>query len=125
MMSTLYLHVSIISKALIFVTRSCGLCFTERSRFLLCVAFWAGVIWIYNAVTFMPMDMFKLAIRYALSGKAWGTLLEHKIAFTAKKDCMREEQEAQWAMVQRSLHGLQMLEETGDSRRPPRAHQLP
>lgn len=57
---------------------------------------WAGVIWIYNAVTYMPMDMFKLAIRYALSGKAWGTLLEHKIAFTAKKDCMREEQEAQW-----------------------------
>jgi H+-transporting ATPase len=23
---------------------------------------WAGVIWIYNVVTFLPMDMFKLAI---------------------------------------------------------------
>jgi H+-transporting ATPase len=172
MMSALYLQVSIISQALIFVTRSRGLCFTERPGFLLCVAFvvaqivsphhmlcpvlscpvlscivlcsccrsmsclqiatlvaviptigfahirgvgwgWAGVIWLYSVVTFLPLDAFKLAIRYALSGRAWDTLFEHKIAFTTKKDYGREEREAQWATAQRTLHGLQTPELAG------------
>ncbi|CAD6247111.1 unnamed protein product [Miscanthus lutarioriparius] len=140
MMSALYLQVSIISQALIFVTRSRGLCFTELPGFLLCVAFvvaqiiatlvaviptigfahirgigwgWAGVIWLYSVVTFLPLDVFKFAIRYALSGKAWDTLFEHKIAFTTKKDYGREEREAQWATAQRTLHGLQMPELAG------------
>jgi hypothetical protein len=39
MMSALYLQVSIISQALIFVTRSRSWCFTERPGFLLCFAF--------------------------------------------------------------------------------------
>jgi H+-transporting ATPase len=39
MMSALYLQVSIISQALIFVTRSRSWCFTERPGFLLCAAF--------------------------------------------------------------------------------------
>lgn len=140
MMSALYLQVSIISQALIFVTRSRGLCFTERPGFLLCVAFvvaqiiatlvaviptigfahirgigwgWAGVIWLYSVVTFLPLDVFKFAIRYALSGKAWDTLFDHKIAFTTKKDYGREEREAQWATAQRTLHGLQTPELAG------------
>ncbi|CAD6265800.1 unnamed protein product [Miscanthus lutarioriparius] len=140
MMSALYLQVSIISQALIFVTRSRGLSFTERPGFLLCVAFvvaqiiatliaviptigfahirgigwgWAGVIWLYSAVTFLPLDVFKFAIRYALSGKAWDTVFEHKIAFTTKKDYGREEREAQWATAQRTLHGLQTPELAG------------
>ncbi|AQK52114.1 ATPase 2 plasma membrane-type [Zea mays] len=140
MMSALYLQVSVISQALIFVTRSRGLCFTERPGFLLCVAFvvaqiiatlvaviptigfahirgvgwgWAGVIWLYSVVTFLPLDAFKLAIRYALSGRAWDTLFEHKIAFTTKKDYGREEREAQWATAQRTLHGLQTPELAG------------
>ncbi|CAO2185907.1 unnamed protein product [Urochloa humidicola] len=39
MMSALYLQVSIISQALIFVTRSLGSCFTEMPGLLLCAAF--------------------------------------------------------------------------------------
>ncbi|KAJ8512852.1 hypothetical protein OPV22_003286 [Ensete ventricosum] len=71
---------------------------------------WAGVIWLYSFVTFAPLDLFKFFIRYILSGKAWDNLLEKKIAFTTKKDYGREEREAQWAMAQRTLHGLQTPE---------------
>uniref|UniRef100_A0A0E0LSS0 Plasma membrane ATPase n=1 Tax=Oryza punctata TaxID=4537 RepID=A0A0E0LSS0_ORYPU len=140
MMSALYLQVSIISQALIFVTRSRSWCFVERPGMMLCAAFviaqiiatlltvyatfgfahikgvgwgWAGVIWLYSIVTFLPLDLFKFAVRYALSGRAWDTLIEHKIAFTSKKDYGRGEREAQWATAQRTLHGLQ-TPETGD-----------
>jgi H+-transporting ATPase len=40
---------------------------------------WAGVIWLYSLVTFIPLDLFKFGIRYALSGKAWDTLFENKV----------------------------------------------
>nr|CAB3497187.1 unnamed protein product [Digitaria exilis] len=139
MMSALYLQVSIISQALIFVTRSRSWCFVERPGFMLCAAFviaqiiatviavyanftfakihaigwgWAGVIWLYSFVTFMPLDLFKFAIRYVLSGRAWNNV-QNKTAFTTKKNYGREEREAQWAMTQRSLHGLP--EQTGRS----------
>ncbi|CAL9152512.1 unnamed protein product [Musa hybrid cultivar] len=134
MMAALYLQVSIVSQALIFVTRSRSWCFVERPGLLLVTAFviaqlvatviavyanwgfarikgigwgWAGVIWLYSIVFFFPLDCFKFAIRYILSGKAWDNLLENKTAFTTKKDYGREEREAQWAMAQRTLHGLQ------------------
>ncbi|CAJ2674851.1 unnamed protein product [Trifolium pratense] len=134
MMAALYLQVSIISQALIFVTRSRNWSFFERPGLLLLAAFfiaqliatviavyahwefarikgmgwgWAGVIWLYSLVTYFPLDLLKIAIRYILSGKAWDNLLENKTAFTTKKDYGREEREAQWAAAQRSLHGLQ------------------
>ncbi|KAG1364459.1 Plasma membrane ATPase [Cocos nucifera] len=134
MMAALYLQVSIVSQALIFVTRSRSWCFVERPGLLLVSAFliaqlvatliavyanwgfarikgigwgWAGVIWLYSIVFFVPLDWFKFAIRYILSGKAWDNLLERKTAFTTKKDYGREEREAQWALAQRTLHGLQ------------------
>jgi len=66
---------------------------------------WAGVIWLYSLVTFVPLDLFKFAIRYVLSGRAWNNLLQNKTAFTTK-NYGREEREAQWATTQRSLHGL-------------------
>uniref|UniRef100_A0A0D9X5Q5 Plasma membrane ATPase n=1 Tax=Leersia perrieri TaxID=77586 RepID=A0A0D9X5Q5_9ORYZ len=133
MMSALYLQVSIISQALIFVTRTRSWFFSERPGVWLLVAFvvaqiiatcftvylhapfthmagigwgWAGVIWIYSIVTFIPLDFFKFAVRYALSGRAWDTVIDQKIAFTGKKDYGRGEREAQWAMAQRTLHGL-------------------
>ncbi|MQM20950.1 hypothetical protein Taro_053980 [Colocasia esculenta] len=134
MMAALYLQVSIVSQALIFVTRSRSWCFVERPGLLLVSAFiiaqlvataiavyanwgfarikgigwgWAGVIWLYSVVFFFPLDWIKFAIRYILSGKAWDNLLENKIAFTTKKDYGIEEREAQWATAQRTLHGLQ------------------
>ncbi|CAL0323206.1 unnamed protein product [Lupinus luteus] len=134
MMAALYLQVSIISQALIFVTRSRSWSFAERPGLLLLGAFliaqlvatfiavyanwefarikgmgwgWAGVIWLYSLVTYIPLDLLKFAIRYILSGKAWDNLLENKTAFTTKKDYGKEEREAQWAAAQRTLHGLQ------------------
>ncbi|XP_024972561.1 ATPase 9, plasma membrane-type isoform X2 [Cynara cardunculus var. scolymus] len=134
LMSALYLQVSIISQALIFVTRSRSWSFVERPGFLLCFAFlvaqliatliavyadwefarvkgigwgWAGVIWLYSIVFYFPLDIFKFIIRYALSGKAWDNMLQNKTAFTTKKDYGRGEREAQWATAQRTLHGLQ------------------
>lgn len=80
-MSALYLQGSIISQALISVTRSRCWCFTDRPGYLLCTVFinaqiaatliavlwnfefarirgigwgWAGVIWPYSVVTFAP-----------------------------------------------------------------------
>ncbi|XP_022750389.1 plasma membrane ATPase 4-like isoform X2 [Durio zibethinus] len=134
MMAALYLQVSIVSQALIFVTRSRSWSYFERPGLLLVGAFivaqlvatliavyanwgfarikgmgwgWAGVIWLYSVVTYIPLDLIKFAIRYILSGKAWDNLLENKTAFTTKKDYGKEEREAQWAAAQRTLHGLQ------------------
>ncbi|PON92362.1 P-type ATPase, subfamily IIIA [Trema orientale] len=139
MMAALYLQVSIVSQALIFVTRSRSWSFVERPGLLLVTAFfiaqlvatliavyanwefarikgidwgWAGVIWLYSIVFYMPLDLMKFAIRYILSGKAWLNLLENKTAFTTKKDYGKEEREAQWALAQRTLHGLQPPEAT-------------
>lgn len=132
--AALYLQVSIVSQALIFVTRSRSWSFVERPGALLMIAFiaaqlvatliavyanwgfarihgigwgWAGVIWIYSIVFYLPLDIFKFCIRYALTGKAWDNLLQNKTAFTTKKDYGRGEREAQWALAQRTLHGLQ------------------
>ncbi|KAL1085110.1 hypothetical protein V6Z11_D08G028000 [Gossypium hirsutum] len=134
MMGALYLQVSIVSQALIFVTRSRSWSYAERPGLLLVTAFiiaqlvatliavyanwgfarikgigwgWAGVIWLYSIVFYVPLDIMKFAIRYILSGKAWLNLLENKTAFTTKKDYGKEEREAQWALAQRTLHGLQ------------------
>ncbi|CAN0877037.1 Plasma membrane ATPase [Linum grandiflorum] len=138
MMSALYLQVSIVSQALIFVTRSRSWSFVERPGMYLMVAFaaaqlvatliavyanwgfariqgigwgWAGVVWLYSIVFYFPLDILKFFTRYVLSGKAWTNMLENKTAFTTKKDYGKEEREAQWALAQRTLHGLQPPQE--------------
>nr|CAD1841818.1 unnamed protein product [Ananas comosus var. bracteatus] len=132
--SAVYLQVSTISQALIFVTRSRSWSFVERPGLLLVTAFfvaqliatliavyadwgfaaikgigwgWAGVIWLYNIIFYFPLDIIKFLIRYALSGKAWDLVIEQRIAFTRKKDFGKEARELQWAHAQRTLHGLQ------------------
>ncbi|XXG64619.1 hypothetical protein AAC387_Pa05g2522 [Persea americana] len=93
--AALYLQVSIVSQALIFVTRSRSWSFIERPGFLLVSAFLAAQL----VATIIAV--------YALSGKAWNNMLDNKTAFTSKKDYGRGEREAQWALAQRTLHGLQ------------------
>uniref|UniRef100_A0A453D6C6 Plasma membrane ATPase n=1 Tax=Aegilops tauschii subsp. strangulata TaxID=200361 RepID=A0A453D6C6_AEGTS len=137
MMSALYLQVSIVSQALIFVTRSRSWSFVERPGFLLVTAFllaqlvatliavyanwefarikgigwgWAGVIWLFSIVFYFPLDIFKFFIRFVLSGRAWDNLLQNKTAFTTKENYGKGEREAQWATAQRTLHGLQAPE---------------
>ncbi|KAM6573559.1 hypothetical protein CsatA_017639 [Cannabis sativa] len=131
--SAIYLQVSTISQALIFVTRSRSWSFLERPGLLLVAAFavaqliatliavyanwsfaaisgigwgWAGVVWLYNIIFYFPLDLIKFFIRYALSGRAWDLVIEQRIAFTRKKDFGKEERELKWAHAQRTLHGL-------------------
>ncbi|XP_022868084.1 plasma membrane ATPase 1-like [Olea europaea var. sylvestris] len=133
--SAIYLQVSTISQALIFVTRSRSWSFVERPGLLLVAAFviaqlvatliavyanwsfaaiegigwgWAGVIWLYNIIFYIPLDFIKFFTRYALSGRAWDLVLEQRIAFTRKKDFGKEQRELKWAHAQRTLHGLQV-----------------
>ena len=40
---------------------------------------WAGVIWLYSVVFYIPLDVMKFATRYVLSGKAWVNMLENKV----------------------------------------------
>ncbi|KAL1198606.1 ATPase 9, plasma membrane-type [Cardamine amara subsp. amara] len=132
--AAIYLQVSIVSQALIFVTRSRSWSYVERPGFWLVAAFfiaqliatiiavyanwdfarirgigwgWAGVIWLYSIVFYIPLDLLKFIIRYTLSGRAWDNVIENKTAFTSKKDYGKGEREAQWAQAQRTLHGLQ------------------
>ncbi|KAF7845051.1 plasma membrane ATPase 1 [Senna tora] len=135
--SAVYLQVSTISQALIFVTRSRGWSYTERPGLLLVIAFiiaqlvatvisatvtwpyvgirkigwgWSGVIWLYNIFTYIFLDPIKFAVRYALSGRAWNLVVDQRTAFTNKNDFGREVREAAWAAEQRTLHGLQSAE---------------
>ncbi|CAK8534455.1 unnamed protein product [Lathyrus sativus] len=135
--SALYLQVSIISQALIFVTRSRSWSFVERPGLMLLGAFiaaqlvatviavyahwdfaringvgweWAGVIWIFSIITYIPLDILKFLIRMGLTGSAWDNMLQNKTAFTTKKDYGKGEREAQWAAAQRTMHGLQSHE---------------
>ncbi|VAI83457.1 unnamed protein product [Triticum turgidum subsp. durum] len=132
LMAALYLQVSIISQALIFVTRSRSWSFVERPGFLLLFAFfaaqlmataiavyanwdfcdmegigwaWGGAIWVFTLVTYIPLDVLKFIIRYSISGKGWNNV-QNKTAFTNKKDYGRGEREALWAREQRTLNGL-------------------
>eukprot|EP00850_Spirogloea_muscicola_P012656 SM000082S22898 [mRNA] locus=s82:426678:433492:- [translate_table: standard] len=142
--SVLYLQVSIVSQALIFITRSQKWFFMERPGLLLIGAFvvaqlltkghivdmvqiatlitvyanwdfaniegvgwgWAGVIWLWNIVFFLPLDLFKFAVRYAISGKAWELVHGNRTALSGKEDFGRQERQAAWATAQRTLHGL-------------------
>jgi hypothetical protein len=40
---------------------------------------WAGAIWLYNIVTYFPLDVIKFLIRYALSGRAWNLVTENRV----------------------------------------------
>lgn len=142
--SAIYLQVSIISQALIFVTRSQSWSFVERPGTLLMCAFvvaqlvatliavyahisfadisgigwgWAGIIWLYSLVFYIPLDIIKFIVRYILSGEAWQLLFDRKTAFTTKKDYGKEDREAKWVLSQRTLQGFQSLDFDRNGRR--------
>ncbi|XP_011031935.1 PREDICTED: ATPase 11, plasma membrane-type-like [Populus euphratica] len=135
--SAVYLQVSTISQALIFVTRSRSWSYKERPGLLLLSAFivaqliatvisatatwdfagiskigwrWTAVIWLYNIVTYKLLDPIKFAVRYAQSGRAWSLVYNQRTAMTTQKDFGKEAREAAWAAEQRSLHGLLSME---------------
>ncbi|GJZ11724.1 plasma membrane ATPase [Tanacetum coccineum] len=99
LMSALYLQVSIISQALIFVTRSRSWSFIERPGLLLLFAFFVAQLIATLIAVYIGISQ-EFIIRYALSGKAWDNMLEKMTTFTSKKDYGRGEREAQWATDQ-------------------------
>ncbi|XP_071703295.1 plasma membrane ATPase 3-like [Rutidosis leptorrhynchoides] len=131
--SAIYLQVSTISQALIFVTRSRSWSYKERPGALLFGAFlvaqliatliavyanwsfaaiegigwgWAGVIWLYNIVFYIPLDFIKFFIRYVNSGRAWDLVIDQRVAFNRKENFGKQDRELKWAQAQRTLHGL-------------------
>lgn len=40
---------------------------------------WAGVIWLYSLIFYVPLDIIKFTVRYALSGDAWALLFDRKV----------------------------------------------
>ncbi|CAF1897319.1 unnamed protein product [Brassica napus] len=138
LMFAVYLQVSNISQALIFVTRSRSWSFVEHPGALLMIAFviaqliatliavyanwtfakvkgigwgWAAVIWVYSILTYIPQDILKFAIRYILSGKAWVSMFDKRSALTTRRDYGAGERQAEWAREQRTQHGLQTRQE--------------
>lgn len=49
---------------------------------------WAGVIWLYNLIFYIPLDFIKFFIRYALSGKAWDLVIEQRVYIKAQPICL-------------------------------------
>jgi H+-transporting ATPase len=40
---------------------------------------WAGVIWLFSLIFYVPLDIIKFTVRYALSGEAWNLLFDRKV----------------------------------------------
>lgn len=41
---------------------------------------WAGVIWLYSLIFYVPLDIIKFIVSYALSGEAWNLLFDRKVS---------------------------------------------
>lgn len=41
---------------------------------------WAGVIWLYSIIFYVPLDIIKFTVRYGLSGEAWKLIFERKVS---------------------------------------------
>lgn len=140
--SALYLQVSIISQALIFVTRSQSFSFFERPGTLLMCAFviaqlvatfitvyanwdfanirgigwgWAGVIWLFDLIFFFPLDFIKFGVRYTLLGNPMALIFTSNDVLANKLNFGIDERKAAWATAQRTLNGLGSVKE-GETR---------
>jgi len=40
---------------------------------------WAGIVWLYNLIFYIPLDFIKVIIRYVLSGRAWDLVFEQRV----------------------------------------------
>ncbi|KAL8141282.1 hypothetical protein V2J09_007303 [Rumex salicifolius] len=114
--SAVYLQISTISQALIFVTRARGWSFLERPGFLLIGWEWTGVIWLFNIVTYMLLDPLKFLIRYSLSGRAWRHLANQRIALSSETDFRREGRGTTDYAARQSFEGLNQMAEEAKKR---------
>jgi H+-transporting ATPase len=40
---------------------------------------WAGVIWLYSLIFYLPLDVIKFSVRYIWSGRAWDLVTEQRV----------------------------------------------
>lgn len=40
---------------------------------------WAGVIWLFSFIFYLPLDLIKFAVRYILRGNAWELITERRV----------------------------------------------
>ena len=40
---------------------------------------WAGVIWLFSLIFYLPLDVIKFAVRYILRGDAWELITERRV----------------------------------------------
>ncbi|KAF9583394.1 plasma membrane H+-ATPase [Lunasporangiospora selenospora] len=103
--SIIYLQVSTLSQALIFVTRSQGFSYLERPSLILCFAFvfaqviatliavyanwgftqiegcgwgWAAAVWVWNIVWYIPMDFVKFGLHFFFKPSVKSASEKHK-----------------------------------------------
>ena len=57
---------------------------------------WAGIIWLYSLITYIPLDILKFTIRYILMENPWNLIFARKVTFTTKREHGKEEIEAIW-----------------------------
>ncbi|KAJ6676790.1 PLASMA MEMBRANE ATPASE 1 [Salix viminalis] len=88
--SAIYLQVSTISQALIFVTRYRSWSYAERPGILFVVSF--VIAQLSMQIEALRQLKGSFLIRYALSGRAWDLVIEQRIAFTRQKDFGKEQQ---------------------------------
>ncbi|KAE8718458.1 Plasma membrane ATPase [Hibiscus syriacus] len=70
---------------------------------------WLGLGWSYLALQsslLLPTRCTQVRNSLLFEWKAWNNLLQNKTAFSTKKDYGKGERGAQWALAQRTLHGL-------------------
>jgi H+-transporting ATPase len=104
--SLIYMQVSTSGQAMIFSTRSQTFWFMERPSYLLLAAYvfaqliatfigvyanwgftkvrgagwgWAGVVWLWNLIWFVPIDIPKLLGRSIITGELWRSHREHRL----------------------------------------------
>ncbi|KAI7727609.1 hypothetical protein M8C21_012989 [Ambrosia artemisiifolia] len=105
--SAIYLQVSTISQALIFVTRSRGWSFMERPGLLLLAAFILAQLFATVMSAYLSWGFAKV---HAIGWVTRGHVIDRKTAFSTQKDFGREAREVAWAKEQRTLHGLDTSE---------------
>lgn len=46
---------------------------------------WAGVIWLYSLIFYLPLDVIKFAVRYIWSGRAWDLVTEQRVKISSQR----------------------------------------
>lgn len=49
---------------------------------------WAGVIWLFSFIFYLPLDLIKFAVRYILRGNAWELITERRVCIISEPNSL-------------------------------------